>query len=404
MKKIVIIIFAIMLAIYSQAQEIITGPQYRASTISSVDVMSAHLLLFQAQAQYNKVLNNMSLTSHVAPSRFYLNDGSIANGTLSRILIPANVGWSNEDGSFGFFVGGNEDFVTASYQGETYRLMQGIAYMGLSLFGFQLDYGYMIDQGFKLDANLEFPKNKTEIASDDSKFSKNNDKRIFSIYHVSGCYLSTIFAKPWNGNESYSLSEFKVNIQPLKNKIPFLKKIGLPFLDLTAYKPVKESFNDLKSYYSKEYIDNLKNASFKNYDFTIGSDNILNKQIRGAIKTQVYPKPAFKSAEMSYAKFFNDNAQLIGARTQIYLQNNMPEISFDAFAIVSRNEKKNLTISVSYSYNSPDNTTFIPLQKMHVFGIQFIFGKRETARPVVPYAASVLAEESNNNSYSKRRK
>lgn len=46
-------------------------------------------------------------------------------------------------------------------------------------------------------------------------------------------------------------------------------------------------------------------------------------------------------------------------------------------------------VALSYSYNSPDNTTFLAIPQAHVFGVQIALGPSEMANPLVPLVRAV---------------
>lgn len=41
-------------------------------------------------------------------------------------------------------------------------------------------------------------------------------------------------------------------------------------------------------------------------------------------------------------------------------------------------------LALSYSYNSPDSGTFLPIPDVHVIGFQIVYGPVEMARPLLP--------------------
>jgi len=46
-------------------------------------------------------------------------------------------------------------------------------------------------------------------------------------------------------------------------------------------------------------------------------------------------------------------------------------------------------IGLSYSYNSPDTLTFLPIHNAHVLGLQLCAGPTEMANPLVPLVRAV---------------
>jgi len=50
-------------------------------------------------------------------------------------------------------------------------------------------------------------------------------------------------------------------------------------------------------------------------------------------------------------------------------------------------------MTVSYSYNTPDSATFLPIPNAHVAGVQWIYGRPEMGRPLVPLLAQHQRDE-----------
>lgn len=387
-KYIFLALILFILFLQTQAQEMITGPQYRNATLQSVDVLSSHLTLLQAQAHYDKMLSNISNTTHFAPVKLFVNDGSVQQGFISRVLLPMGAGFGTVD-KFGIYGGFQGDFVKVTgHETAGARTFEAITYFGVAAKGFQVDAGFTKDAGFNLDGNFEFARYSHQLAKDSSRLSS-TDKRIVSLYHRSGLYMNMIFAQQWRNGPFY-FSEMKTNVQPLKKILP--KVFGLPFVELISYTPLSSYYNRYKDYYNESSDLTPASPTRKNFDFAFGSDDILKKGLRPAITIGIRPKVVFKKAELAYNYFNEDKTWIAGARAQMFFKGTAGDFSFETFVTHTFAEEM-MTWSLSYSYNSPDNVTFIPLPKLHVIGLQFIFGRRETAKAIIPYAASILSEE-----------
>lgn len=394
--KYTILLISLLTAFRCIAQNPVTGVQFKEAALSSVDVLSSHFLLLQAQSHYNKILNNVSVTDHIAPAKLFINNGTSWDGKISRLLINTGIGYGSIK-KFGVFAGFQGDYVYArgnkvNKESKLVRcdVVQGVWYFGFSFLGFQLDAGKLFHANeFALDNNQDFAGDTSQITkSGISDFEK--DMSVYTLYHKSGIYFSTVFSKiKYDGLDKRILSEYKFNIQPLKKYLPDV--YGLPFLDLIGYTPLSTYYNKYKDFYTAAFNADQTTKNKMGYDATLGSDDIKKLGLRSALTLQVYPKASFRKFEVAYNYFRKEKTQVFGARSQFFMKDKTPNFSFDAFATIST-KVKNLTFSVSYSYNSPDNVTFVPLPKLHVIGIQIILGKRETAKAVIPYAAAILSE------------
>ncbi|HBX49921.1 MAG: hypothetical protein A2275_04945 [Bacteroidetes bacterium RIFOXYA12_FULL_35_11] len=382
----------ILIVIYAGtfAQDYISGPQFKSASEGSVDILSSHLTLFQSQAKYNKIFSNISLTSRLSPATFLINDGAIKKGSLQRHLFNLGGGFGKASEA-GIFAGMQADMALAGREEWGSNCTQYIFYLGFALAGFQADVGAMLaSQGAEeLDFNNEFSYIKQP---DDTVYQRGTRHgTAFSVYHKSGVYFMANFTKVWiNGTDYSKLADYKFSIQPLKKYLPDI--YGLPFIDLVAYTRLSSYYSQYQDYYNSAFQINESEMKDKEYDISPGSDGLYKKGLRASVTFHAYPKVYFKKAELAYNYFINDKAQVCGARTQFYMREHKPNISFDAFVMLSTKSKKQ-TISLSYSYNSPDNTTFLPLPKLHVIGAQLIFGHRETAKAIIPYANSIMEED-----------
>lgn len=379
-----------------QAKEVISGPQYRDATLKSIDVLSSHLTLLQAQAEHDQILNNISYTIRFAPANLLLNDSSVNKGSFVRSLLPSSVGLGSVSG-IGFFVGLQGDYIkvfdldtkddtTSDGQrsGVGTEVSQVIAFAGISLLGFQLDAGIIGGVGFVLDKDLQFAKYKTQQVKDTS-FLSAKPRYVYTLYHKSGIYLSTIF-KTDTLTGKQTLSDFKLNIQPLKNYLPDF--YGLPFLDLLAYTPLSPAYS--KYTVQDTTSGNSKSVSKekKDYEVSFGSDDFFTTGFRPDFTILARPHLAFRKLDFSYVRCLFGNSLVLGSRASYFVRNGNSNLSVDAFGVISFSEVT--TLGLSYSYNSPDNVTFLPLPGLHVFGVQLIWGARETAKKLFPYVSGIV--------------
>jgi len=386
--------FLILAALHGQSIAAISGPEYREATLKSIDVLSSHLILLQAQALHDQILNNISYTIRFAPADLRLNDDSIHSGSFVRSLLPSSVGYGTVSG-LGAFIGLQGDYIkvfdltdkdekdqttNGELQAVGAEVSQVIAFAGISLLGFQLDAGIMGGAGFRLDKDGEFAQNRSQLVKDTSVLS-DKPRFVYTAYHKSGVYLSTIFGIDPVSHER-ALSDFKLNVQPLEQYLP--EFYGLPFLDIVSYTPIA-------AYYQKYLVTDTSGGNAKSvpkssrdYDFSYGSDNFLTQGFRPSMTLKVRPHMAFRQVDAAYVKNWGD-ILILGGRGAYYLKGGESNVSVDAFAMLSLG----LTFGFSYSYNSPDNVTFLPLSGLHVFGVQVIWGARETAKMLFPFSPAL---------------
>lgn len=82
-----------------------------------------------------------------------------------------------------------------------------------------------------------------------------------------------------------------------------------------------------------------------------------------------------------------------GARTQIY-KGTAWNSSLDMFVMAGI--QGSVQLAFSYSFNSPDGTTYLPLRGASVWGMQVIYGVAEMITPLIPLIKSLDADSDNS--------
>ncbi|MBL8026823.1 MAG: hypothetical protein JNL74_10460 [Fibrobacteres bacterium] len=381
-----IIVALLFFSVGSRVEGVVYGPQFRSATLSSVDMLSSQLTLMQAQSLYNKVLSSASFSYVYAPAEIFMNDGSIIDGAFTRSIMMLSAGYGKIN-KFGVFGGLQLDWVKEKTTSNDPN--EGGYFLGLSIYNFQLTMAYIDQNGPTLDGNYDFTLVKNQQPSDNSGWD-NYGLRVFSVYHKIGLYASATFSdKPqltFSGGERETyMSESKINFQPLQSMLPSI--LGLPFLDYSSYTPNYSYSGDIRDYY-----DGVGTEQEKRHNLQIGADNLFNLKIRSSLTMQVSPEVNFKMGELAYVIMSEKKNAIAGIRTQVFDDGSGMKVGYDSYLLLSI-AKKYVNVSFSYSYNSPQRLTFIPLDDLHVFGVQFILGRRETAKAIIPFAASSLAGE-----------
>jgi len=398
MKKYLLIAILFLFAFTKvSTQTTISGEEYKNAVISSIDILSAHMQILRAQNQYENALSYFSMTYRTAPANFKINDGSTRNGTITRFLFPLGFGFGSPK-SFCFFAGTNMDWVmTKGNNGFGYNTVEALMHAGVGFYNFQFTAGKLYEPKIALDGNGEFASVKKEVNAEGLKDQSNNGK-LFTLYHKTGVYFSAVFSDVDEFNytterpetKTWQLQEFKFNIQPLKQYLP--DAAGLPFVDIVKLSPFKKYYNEYSNFYNNGLtnVDSEREPKKKDqYELTLGSDNLLSNGIHCAVTLNRKTGVSFRKAELAYV-YYTDKSFVFGSRAMVFMNNTNPKFSFDSFCLISMGE--NAHLGISYSYNCPDNTTFLPLPELHTIGVQLAFGKRETSKAISSYASAILSQ------------
>jgi hypothetical protein len=378
------------------------GDETYEATKRSIDVVGAHLTFLQTQARKQDLLSYYGFTLRWAPGKFAYSDGQTAAGILSR--GQQNFGFGIGDLQGGAFFGAQVDAVSAfSKQKGTWRASayEGLLFAGGALAGVQATLGYMgaftTPRDFGLDETGGFAvphagadSGRRPGAPDLAGRDVASNFVILSAYDSgSGAFLSASWGEypllrtqetdtglqtSYVGRER-RLSEVRANLQPLKQYLP--KELGLPMIGLTKLDPAKDNYQE------KAKAPDRPTDERTPYEIELGSDDILAGGFRVHVVAQARPSVLLRRAEFGYVEEFRRGKQRLrlGARGQAFQRVGGFEGSVDAYALYAIGPAQ---VGASYSYNSPDGTTFIPVPNAHVFGIQVLFGEPETSRPLIP--------------------
>lgn len=405
----------------------------------------------QAQNRYSRALGYLTWTTRWAPGRAELNDGQRVAANLSRTQFNLGLGFGSLN-SFALFGGANMDMVTLSnpvaapienfntgLSGQTYL------FIGMSLYDIQITYASMQnlvnENALKRDLWGNFQattssgnSNTVATRSGTPKYLSNNSDGSAWLYDVlsiyenrTGAFLALGFADTPQSHETtdefgqkrveYStptrkLNEFRLNIQPLKS-IPqsVLNTVGLPSLGLrrlSAYRDYyQDRINDVKSL-STGALGSVPRSDSLSYPYEIdvGSDDAFGLGIRWRVVTQVSPNQQFQRAELGFVDEFpwNQGAFRVGSRFVAYSARDTINVAFDSYVLFApiRSMRESgllaapFSMGLSYSFNSPDTTTFLPIENAHVMGVQLILGYPETARPLIPLVRSADGRRGGN--------
>jgi hypothetical protein len=276
---------------------------------------------------------------------------------------------------------------------------QGLLFIGIAAYGFQLTYaGFVKDAFAGVDAygNFGAPKGGVHYYSyipggGIYKDQVGGSKDTFMAYHASGASLVVVRDTP--PNDGPRVSEVRAQLQPLKNWLD--ARVGLPvvaFQKLSAAKAYGD-FSSLASTSTQTTATHLDDP----YEMEFGSDDLGHLGIRAHALFRVSPTASFRRAELGA---YHDLGPLtVAMRSFAFNVGGTVNLSADAFArfAVSPAGKKGnvglpFHVSVSYSYNSPESATFVPLPKAQVFGLQLVLGVPELAKQVVPIVRPVSSK------------
>ncbi len=400
------------------------GEEVGSATKRSIDVIHDHLQLEQAQRRYQRILWYFGYTQRWAPGKLVFDDGKRVSSNLHRVQLNLGGGFGTYE-TFGVIFGAQLDFV--QFLGNMGPRNTGLQAPGQSLLflgvvgqGFQFTIGQMQNQmaarAFPLDAQGRFLSSPDPVYRDGTPTSIRNQNdggaflhTLFTGYHESGAFFAVAVA---HGSGPAKVSEARFNFQPLKRYLPDIA--GLPTFGIARLDAAKRYYADALDAKEGRQLDGAAPATdpagiprrtANPYEVEIGTDDALGIGARVRVVGEVYPTALFRRADFGivHIEELGSRFELIGAARAIgFRRHTGYDAAAEAFVLIGIPPFKQSSekigwpfhFGVSYSYNSPDGATFIPIPKAHVFGVQVVAGVPETSKPLVPIVKPVREKKS----------
>lgn len=395
----------------ARADTLFTGPEVQDAKSRSIDIVDSHLQFLAAQARYGQALSTGAFTTRWAPGRVLLNDGSRMAANLSRTQLMFSTGaGSLETGAV--FGGATFDFVRlanpffasiprfSGSEGGEAEAFFGVAYASV-----QLTYSLAVS-GVQDSADNRDPfGNYQSEASRDIAWRPNtpypastgNQRPKFSFlsgYEArTGAFASLVWVE--HGGQT-RLAESRLHLQPLSGLVPqgIRDTLGLPALGL-------RKLDEARDYYGERTSSEVRTAPVEvpslpsEYETDFGSDDVLRGGFLWRAHVRVSPSALFRYGELGYVQDFGAEARLgarIGAKALIVRRGDAYAPAGEGIVLMRAGSGPSAAyFGVSYSYDSPESATFLPIRGAHVLGVQVVLGPPETARPLIPLVRDIEA-------------
>jgi len=408
----------------SQAATEFHGSEVGEAVKRSIDIVHDHLQFEQAQHRYQRILWYFGYTHRWSPGKVVFDDGKRVSGNLNRVQLNLGGGFGTyEDG--GLIFGAQLDFVQLignfgeRASGVRMAPGQSLLFLGAVWQGFQFTVGQMQNQmsarGMPLDASGRFTSTPDagyrigtprSIAFPEEGHDEAWLHTLFTGYHESGAFFAVTWANATGGTPGH-VSEARFNFQPLKRYLPDFA--GLPTFGLARLDKWKRYYADALDSKQGRQLDEagyvgqpagVPPRTSNPYEVELGTDDALGIGARMRVVGEVYPTPQFRRADFGIVHIepLGTRFEIVAAARAIaFRRETTYDAAADAFALIGippfRKDPDRMGwpfhFGVSYSYNSPDGVTFLPIPHAHVFGFQVVVGVPETSKPLIPIVRTV---------------
>lgn len=396
------------------------GPELSAMARQSIDVMKMHQHAMKAQLALDDAPIFIEGTLRATAATFKFLDGRSLDAGIRRAGASMGFGSGKPRTETAWFFGVQIDSVEASsfpyflkeIEGFETRALQGALYAGFAFRGFQLSAGTVIEeplssvdrQGFfTTSAGLPTFRSGAPVPGDGVEPEKPGPRTstFVTLTQAEGVSVGATIASI-REDVAATLAALRAEIVPslAMERLNLRDKIGVPGIGLNRYAAGID-------YYGDRFADirdmaNRAAAGFEpdgvslitgsdTYEIPLILEDIAETGLSLRAITQVAPKPLFRSAEASW-QYRAEKARL-GAKASLFRRGDALTGNTDAYAAacpyallfsIPCEGFMQLWLTGSYSYNSPDSSTFLHIPNAHVLGLQVVWGPPEMARPLIP--------------------
>ena len=393
------------------------GPEIVSLSRQTIDVLKLHQHVIGQQLLLDRTPAFFELTLRSMPATLQYDDGARSKVGISRVGLSTGFGFGRPRTGFAGFAGIQVDMVATTefpnffMQREGFEVGQGAVYGGLALFGFQATYGVMAEtsgrglnpQGYFTRRRFEFrPGTPSEVVEARAN-TGDTLSSFFTFSHAEGLTVGATLAEL--GEEAKTqLAALRAQFSPVRliDRLKLREKLGVPGIGFERYAAEVDywgdRFQDVRRQ-AEALANGIANANpnptttsrEETWEIPIFLDDIAGTGVRARVIPQVKPEVKLRAVEVSY--FVSGDGFKVGARTFGFQRGSSFTGSGEAYVAMQPAFFDNFSIfgvpwmTLSYSYNTPESATFLPIPNAHVIGAQWLYGLPEIGRPLIPLVA-----------------
>ncbi len=419
----------LLLTPLGQAAEPHTADTLRPFLHNEVNALELNHYYLQSMFASDLTVPTVGWSVRAAPASYQRLDGGVTEGGLAKNLFILSIGLGNPTTEAAWFVGLNASTVRPSGYPNIWALGGDsesstlIKAVGRSMVGFA---GFAL-QGTAIEAAVHFqetywdansagefqgggcspefgctgrqPRDGSPVSSGPQQYDINRTAFLFNVENAYGYHAEVLVEdlSPFQDgsvNAKQSLAAVRALAQPAKM---FAPETGLIGTGLNFFAKELDYYGDHAQDIQDARVEGATapEAPTKGIvEIPLVGDRLLDSGLKAKIIPQIFPKPAFRMAEFGYVHLPQDrqvNLQF-GTDVKVFQRAGTYKPAADVYAGVlvlpfdDGDVEAGMTLNLSYSYNSPDSYTFIPMSDVHVLGLQAVFGNPGALPALVPLA------------------
>lgn len=339
----------------------------------ALDVLPWHQYVLRTQQMTDKPGTFVELAFHGAPARYELPNGVERNGSLVRFGIGMGLGVGKPRTGFAAFGGLLIDYGMAqgsspiSSEETLGAAVDGIFYGGMAFKGWTATVSGLARQPFTFAPEVGGPTESQDI----------DVPVAFTFYNQEGVALGAIKSTDASGRAVLANLRGEFRPELLLERMD-LRKYGVFGLGLSRF---AENLDIYQEHPPGERIP-------ATYELPLAADDLVETGLRATLTPEIAPSPTVRRAQLGYV--FASDKLVLGTQGGLLNRANKLSPSIQAYTAFRPDWFKYFSpwgsprITVSYAYNVPDPVSFFQVDGAHVIGVQYIYGREEFARPLLP--------------------
>lgn len=409
----------------AEATETFSRDTLRPLLLKDVNSLIGNHYFIQSMLAFDSTPFTIGISTQQARANYQRSDGVEYKGGLTRVGEVLSLGFGRPASGFAIygvlnvngvlvnaypfpFADSDEAHITA----KTYGVVAaaGLAYKGwVAQFGVHYTASQMdadgigrlsscTKEGFCAQGINQRPG--APLGNAVRRESTSLTNKLIILENASGYSVGALFGsyeqlQAWGERRAKTeLASLRALAQP-NNLLP--RAVGLIGAGITTYAPDIDYYGDRikEARAAVARGQSVPTSSKTMVEVPFVGDRLAGTGALARLVVQGYPSPNFRLAEAGYVFQGDETASFLpqaGARAKVFRRGDGVTGSTDIFAgffwVFSQSNRaqqgRGLSMYLTYSYNSPDSSNFVPLSDAHVLGAQIVFGNPSAMPPPVP--------------------
>lgn len=394
---------------------------------NEVNALELNRLFIESMVDMNAVPITVGMAVRAAPASYLRQDGGVTDAGLGKVLYTLSAGLGEPRSGTAVFAGGIVSSVRPSgfpniwaLSGDGPDLIRAagtsaVAFVGVAKMGTVVQLAYhRTELGWDADGTGRFvaggcnlaygcqsrqPRPGAPVPASAESFQDNKNAVLFNVLDDRGYHAEALISPVWDvqadGHLVRRTTLAAVRLAGLPKDLldPRIGRLGL---GVNLYDKAVDYYGDRSEAVAAAARSDAEPPPTDErpmLELPLLAGDIAQLGISARLIPQILPRPAFRLAELGISaggKLGDRFVPQVGSRAKVFKRGEGHQPSFDAYAglLVSYGDlsdevPRGVSVMASYSYNSPDSLTFVPVEGAHVLGLQLVVGNAGALPPPV---------------------